>query len=184
MTGLLRQAGLDANPVLISTRSNGRMHEPYPLLDQFNHVMVQVAFPDKRTLLVDGGNALRPLGVVRESALNGRAVVIKKKVAEWIDVKPPVSSVTTALNFTFDKEGTLKGGVTRVIKGYMAVRERDKYTEDKTGNFIRKDWQSDNSEFKIDSIVFQNADNPKEALRENFKCTLPNAIENTNDLLI
>ena len=38
--GLLRSAGLQAHPVLLSTRSNGKIKMDYPLLDAFNYVVL------------------------------------------------------------------------------------------------------------------------------------------------
>jgi hypothetical protein len=183
LVALLREAGFDAYPVLISTRDNGRMHENYPIIEQFNQCLVQVEFADKRTLLLDGGNKLRPLGILRESALNSRGCVIKEKSAEWIHVRPPTSSLTTSVTFKFEEDGTLKGGVQTMMKGYIAVRERDKLETDREGKYIEKEWAKDNPDVKMDSVKVVNADNPNEALRISYNCVLPNAVQITNDLL-
>jgi len=41
LIGLLREAGFQAHPVLISTRDHGQPIAEYPILDQFNHVLAQ-----------------------------------------------------------------------------------------------------------------------------------------------
>jgi hypothetical protein len=183
LVALLREAGLSAHAVIISTRDNGRMYEGYPMLEQFNHCIVRVEFTDGRILLLDGGNKLRPMGILRESALNNRGCLIREKRAEWIDIRPPFSSLAASLNFTFDEEGTLKGSVQNMLRGYIGVDAREKLEEDKSGKYIERGWLADNPDFKMDSFKVVNADNPNEPLRISYNCVLPNAIQTTNDLI-
>ena len=39
LVSMLRDVGLEAHPVLISTRSHGQVVQVYPLLSQFNDVL-------------------------------------------------------------------------------------------------------------------------------------------------
>ena len=39
LTAMLKKADLDADPVLLSTRSHGYAYAMYPLMDRFNYVI-------------------------------------------------------------------------------------------------------------------------------------------------
>jgi hypothetical protein len=60
MCAALRQAGIQATPVLVSTRDHGKTLELYPFTDQFNH-MVVLARIDNKDVWIDG-NKHRPIG--------------------------------------------------------------------------------------------------------------------------
>ena len=63
LTNLLRHAGLRAHPCLISTRSNGRLDERQPTIQQFNSVLVCVDV-GADTLLLDTQDAHYPFGLL------------------------------------------------------------------------------------------------------------------------
>lgn len=66
----LREAGLSAEPVLLSTRSHGAVSQEFPLLEQFNYVVALVALPDKKELLLDVTEPLLPAGVLPTRCLS------------------------------------------------------------------------------------------------------------------
>ena len=43
LIALLNKVGVQAHPVLLSTRSHGKMQDVYPLVSQFNHVIALAA---------------------------------------------------------------------------------------------------------------------------------------------
>ncbi|RZL04859.1 MAG: DUF3857 domain-containing protein, partial [Hymenobacter sp.] len=66
----LRQAGLAAEPVLLSTRNHGRVNEQFPLLDQFNYVIGVLPLADNKELLLDATEPLLPCGTLPTRCLN------------------------------------------------------------------------------------------------------------------
>ena len=61
LTNLLRQAELDADPILISERNNGKVSTEYPFLGQFNSVYTSVKIDNKRYYLNAAESHLSPL---------------------------------------------------------------------------------------------------------------------------
>ena len=48
---MLRNAGFDAKPLVISTRKNGRLSKVYPILYEYNHVLCYLSMNDKKYTL-------------------------------------------------------------------------------------------------------------------------------------
>ena len=48
---LLRELGLQSDPVILSTRSNGAIHPAQIMVNQFNYVIASVNIGDKTYLL-------------------------------------------------------------------------------------------------------------------------------------
>ncbi|MEO1257563.1 MAG: DUF3857 domain-containing protein [Bacteroidota bacterium] len=127
---LLRAAGIAAEPVLTSTRTHGKMYEDYPLLDQFNHLLI-FAEVDGKPLILDATDPLRPIGYPDVEALNKRGWNIEKG---WIDIEAPKQSIDLFLSeLALTEEGHLTGQMIGVYRGYNSVPERKQYFEDPSG---------------------------------------------------
>ncbi len=81
LIALMREAGIEAHPVLVSTRWHGKMFELYPFIEQFNHVLAFAAL-DGKELLLDAGNPFRPIGLPGIPALNGGGWLVDKNKPE------------------------------------------------------------------------------------------------------
>ena len=73
---LLKSANIEAYPVILSTRDNGKIQVMYPMVNQFNYVISQVKI-DSTTYLVDATNPLRPFDLLPSKVLNTRGLIIK-----------------------------------------------------------------------------------------------------------
>lgn len=78
LTSMLQFAGLDAKPVLISTRNHGRVFKQYPMLSQFNYVLTYVKIGDRDHLL-DATDPLRPMNILPVDALNECGFLVDEK---------------------------------------------------------------------------------------------------------
>ena len=58
LIAMLREAGIKADPVLLSTRDNGKIQKLYPLLDQFNYVICR-AIGNGKPYLLDATDRLQ-----------------------------------------------------------------------------------------------------------------------------
>jgi len=80
---LLRIAGLEANPVLISTRSNGKPYKDYPVADQFNSIIAMVEIQNKPWLL-DAHLKTQSIYSLPVEDLNYEGYLVKEDTAYWI----------------------------------------------------------------------------------------------------
>lgn len=75
LAAMLKHEGMDAYPVLLSTRGHGVTYDLYPIMNKFNYVITQVVVDNKQYLLdaADPDNAFNILG---DYCYNGSARVI------------------------------------------------------------------------------------------------------------
>ena len=91
LAGCLRAAGIEAYPVLISTRSNGKIKYDYPYLSFFNYVLVE-AIVNGKVVLVDGTNPLIANSRIPVNCINDRGLVIKKGDPQWVELECHIPS--------------------------------------------------------------------------------------------
>lgn len=87
LTAMMRYANIQADPVILSTKSNGYTYSLYPLIDRFNYTISQVII-DNRVYYLDASNAQMGFGRLSPECYNGHARV--------------VDPMATAINFTAD----------------------------------------------------------------------------------
>lgn len=123
MVALLRNAGVEAHPVLISTRSHGRPVTTYPLIDQFDHVLC-LALDGQDTYFLEGGDPLRPVGTLSEECLNGQGWTAIEGNPQWVTLPANPSSATYFMSMSLNPDGSLNGAITCSLKGYEAIAKR------------------------------------------------------------
>ncbi len=137
LLALLRDAGVASDPVLISTRDHGMVHETYPLVSQFNSVIVRAEAGGEEWLL-DASNPRRPVGMLPGRALNHRGWVARSEASTWIDIEAvEVMSNQVLVVAEIDIDGTLTGTVTSQDRGYSALSRRESLTDGDLDGYFR-----------------------------------------------
>jgi len=137
LTAMLRHAGLDANPVLISTRDNGIAM--YPTRYAYNYVIAAVKINDK-TILLDATSKYSQPNVLPIRTLNWLGRLIKKNGdTEEIDLMPQIiSKEIIAVVCTVNNDGTITGKVRDQYYDYSAYTFREKYADSNKDSYIEK----------------------------------------------
>jgi hypothetical protein len=91
LLNLLKQAGLDAHPVLISTRDHRRVFWDYPLVTQFNHVLVHLTIGSQSWLL-DPVSQDIPFGMLSPRSLNKEGFMVKPPGVIRVPLNPKQKS--------------------------------------------------------------------------------------------
>ncbi len=158
LTDLLNRAGLEAYPLILSTRKNGKIFKGYPFLLQFNSVITMVIH-EKDTLLTDATEPLLPFDMIPSACLNGEGLRIKSsgKVA-WFPLKEhKTSEINALLNLKYlDKVNQFQGDCLLKYTGYYAYQMR-KVIEDSKEKVINSIVQ--NGVGTLDSVKIINEDN-------------------------
>jgi hypothetical protein len=149
LNGLLRDLGLEAVPVVLSTRSNGRFLEHIPLLEGFNYTICYVRIGDKDYLL-DATQPYAKPGILPEHALNGKGRAIPKRgTGYFVDLTPRESKnklemVTAEI---LPDDGIIKGTYSASLGGYEALAWRNEHATDTDQTHLNelkdefKDWK-------------------------------------------
>jgi len=93
LIGLLKTAGIDAYPLLLSTRRNGAISPDYPFASFFNYVIAGADI-NGQTVLVDGTEPMLPYNELPERCINVNALVAKPKSDKWIGITQPEVALT------------------------------------------------------------------------------------------
>lgn len=133
LVGALRTAGIEADPVILSTRDHGTVPEELPLLDRFNFVLALARLPGQtEPVLLDASTPYAPHGMLPERCLGtrGRVIVRDEQDQRWVPVKA-THQYTSFTSGTISPDG--KGGTTAALHvaltGYAAQRARRRAEE-------------------------------------------------------
>ncbi|MBC6993396.1 DUF3857 and transglutaminase domain-containing protein [Neolewinella lacunae] len=130
LLALLREAGFNAQPVLVPLRDTGSPLELYPLMTQFRHLMVVVQLDGKEVLL-DPNDVSRPPGLPRVVALNHRAFVADPENPHWMDVDVPSASQAVIAEVVLAEDGLAEVSIQSRLNSYFAFDGRTKIKEKK-----------------------------------------------------
>ncbi len=120
---LLRDCGIDANPVILSTRDNGRVSD-LVLMDRFNYTIAHITLANKDVLL-DATSNLTTFGMLPIRCMNERGRLIVRKNSRWIAIKSNLIYRTiTMKTMVIDTDQSIKGTTTTSYAGHSAVEFR------------------------------------------------------------
>lgn len=128
----LRDAGLAAHPVLLSTRNHGRIDQSFPLVSKFNYVIALVPLADGKDLLVDATDPDLPCGTLPERCLSqiGRLIMPQASASRWVDLRPSQRHVHfQQVQLALDAQGGLSGKVHEEYAGYAGADARQELAQ-------------------------------------------------------
>jgi hypothetical protein len=126
LTSMLRYAGMDANPVLVSTKNNGI--PLVPTRSGFNYVISAVNV-DGKIILIDATRKHSTIDILPTNTLNWLGRLIKEDgSSDWINLIPEVSSSEmVSLNAKLETDLSINGKIRHQYTNYQANRLRNKY---------------------------------------------------------
>lgn len=158
---MLRRAGLDAWPVLLSTRSHGRVHPFRVSPDGFDRVIAAVGTGDKDPVLMDVSAFPNPPGLLDEEDLNNEGLLLKStEDVGWVPLQNK-TNVRSAMmgDFKLLPEGGLVGTVILSENGYGAVAKRAKIKQKDASSMITDELKEWASEGKMTDLKIENGEN-------------------------
>ncbi len=124
----LRQAGFEAHPLVISTRSNGEIINNLPVISSFNHTLAYVKVGDIYHIL-DAKNDKRPYNILPASNLNGDGLLIKEGSVAWVPIESNSrNNVTKFITMEMDEQG-FRGDIQSKYHGIFAMDIREEFEE-------------------------------------------------------
>jgi hypothetical protein len=139
LTLMLQSAGLKANPVMFSTRSNGFAVTYYPTITKFNSVLTSLEIGGK-IILLDAISKYCPFGVLPANDINGKGRVVNDMSGDWVDLDAG-DRYKENKNYTLEisSDGKLTGSITGSYDGYAGILYRNSLNSEKNSDdYFRK----------------------------------------------
>lgn len=178
LTSMLRSAGLEANPVLVSTRENGVPF--FPTIKGFNYVISMVEFPDGSYALLDATEkySLPNILPVRDLNWNGRKIN-KNGTSSWVKLTSPKPALEESiLMVSIDKDLMVKGICRTTYKNLNALYFRKNNNHIKEESLITKLEEEKNIE--IEDYKISAKEEINKPLVRNIKFLSEDLIEQIN----
>jgi hypothetical protein len=178
----LRNSGIKAYPILISTREKGRLYKDYPLAKQFEHVIVQAEIGNE-VYRFDATYDETPYNLMPYPNLNYDGLLIKNGKGEWIDMVAELATKTVQVEMEISEEGGMSGTFEYIRDAYRAFEVRqdvdelgiEKYTERYFSDFF--------PESKVTNLTFDNLEDDAKKLTEKMDFSAENVCQMSGDLM-
>lgn len=166
LTAMLRYAGINANPVLVSTRSNGI--SVFPSRSAYNYVITAVENENNITLL-DATEKFSTPNILPLQDLNWFGRLIRKDgTSEEIDLMPKtISKEVSNISVGISSEGIINGKIRKQFSNHFALSFRQKYVNLKKESYLET-LESENNNIEITDYVRENETELLSPIVENY----------------
>jgi len=169
LVNLLKEAGLDAFPMLVSEHFHGKVNTDYPFIDQFNSVFACVVIHEKNYYL-DATDKFCPSHITPFGILNTTAFIVKGKSGELIAIKNDSLLFKEDINCLLEvkDDGSVKGNLFVKSKDYARIDKLERY-ENGSDKFKNLYFTQDGSPQDITGFEIKNRENDSLALEQEFE---------------
>lgn len=164
---LLKQAGIDCNPAILKLKKEGRISKQYPVLREFDDMVVAVNLGEK-TLFVDCTDPFRPYTLPDRNILNTSALIIKPDTPIWEEILPSPNTkekqdIATEISIG---SGIRKMSIQLSLSGYTAARKRKDFSIlPSAKDYIANELFVDQAYWSLDSVACDDLKNIDKPLR-------------------
>ncbi|THU38069.1 DUF3857 domain-containing protein [Niastella caeni] len=161
LVNLLKDAGLKAHALLVSTRAHGAVTSAIADVKQFDKVLAYVEIGDKPYVL-DATEKITPSHLIPLDVMYSEGLVIEKpETFEWgwkslWNDKTLLKNVVV-MQAAINEEGIMNGRVSLFSYDYDRVQRIEDAKKEKS-KYIEKYFKADNQGATIDSLVLENLD--------------------------
>lgn len=179
LTAMLRYAGFDANPVILSTRANGIAL--FPSLNAFNYVISAVETPEG-LILLDATEMFSEPNILPLRDLNWFGRLIRKDgTSTQISLTPTMlSKETSTMNIVLNTDGTIDGKIRRQYTNHEALKFRKNNLDTKQETYLEK-LENDNNGIEIGEYVRANELDLSKPVMETYSFKSNKDVEIIND---
>jgi hypothetical protein len=125
LVAMLRGGGIDAHPMLISSRESGRINRSFPSFFQFNGQLVHSEI-EGQSYFMDASFPYSRPNLIPVEMYNESGLLLKPESYRWLDINPAESSfaISVDIDAALDRRGTLSGSLQAETAGYPARQVR------------------------------------------------------------
>jgi hypothetical protein len=172
LINLLRDAGIQAFPLLVSTKDNGAVNTIYPFLGQFNNTITCVFIGDKKYFL-NAADKYNPASLIPYDMLDNEGFIVDKLYGGWVKLSNEKDNWKNIVSIYAEvtPDALMKGNATIYSLGYSKNPRVKKWKEDKSSfdDYFTKEFTG----MKVENIEVKNDDIDSLPLQQKFSFSLP-----------
>ncbi|WP_190811267.1 transglutaminase domain-containing protein [Flagellimonas sp. S3867] len=167
VVAMLRYAGIDSNPVVISTKDN--LIPFFPTINRLNYVLAYAVI-DEKQYFMDATEEFSDLNVLPTRDYNWKGILIdnNKKVWKQIDIASPGKSTSFyVMDINLQDDGSCEGTCKTRFNRHSAMSFRKKYNGQDVDTYLTSK-ENKLSNIEIDNYTVKNADSHEGNVSESF----------------
>ncbi len=188
LISLLRQAGIKANPVFISTRNNGLINPNFCDTDQFNKNICLANIGGKNCFLnpFGDGDQKIPFGYLSTNTDVGFGLLVDEDKGQIIKIEAstPKNNITIQSEASLLEDYSLQLNSTIIYDGFLGFAEKAKIKKENENDYVKNFVKTLHKNAVVDSFSFSGLDSADVPLTLKLSCTLNNYAEEAGDLLL
>ncbi|WP_370392321.1 DUF3857 and transglutaminase domain-containing protein [uncultured Winogradskyella sp.] len=179
LVAMLRSQGVEANPVLISTRDNGI--PLFPTRKGFNYVVCMVQHQNQYILL-DASEPFTTVNVLPQRALNWKGRLIKSDgTSAWVNLNANEHSTeSTMINIELTDNFEAKGSVRQSFSKHIGLKSRNNYANISEADVIKR-LERGKGALEVGNVEFKNLKDISKPLRMSYDYNLSDAADQVGD---
>jgi hypothetical protein len=181
LIAMLRHAGLNAQPVILSTRDNGFINPAYPSIDNFNYVIAYVKAGED-TYFLDATDSNMPADLLPKRCVNGYSRLIGPNPRAIDITGEKKSSYQHQVQLQFS-DGKLVGSYTGNRGNLAGAEYRENYintaAEDKFITTLQEEYPG----MTIENFKVQNLDDIYQPLRLSYNLEIEDKAEELGSMI-
>lgn len=183
LVALLKEMGIDADPVIISTRSNGTIHPAQIMLGQFNYVIASVKIGD-HIYLMDATEKMCSQNILMPRCINGQGRVISESRPGWVDLNSTQRYEYTRVAWlALTGDGIIKGKIEHLYGNYAALDKRMTIKAKKDEEEYIRSIEDNYKGMHIQNYKMNDLDSLHKWFNENWEADIHDAVLSAGNLL-
>jgi len=163
LINILKEAGIAAKPLLVSTKDHGMVSPIYPFLKRFNAVLAYVKDGDTEYIM-NAADKYNPYNLVPYDVINTNALVVDKSVNAVILLEGKEKFASNVFfTSSVEPDGKISGQATLKNSGYARNTRLSNFKKNKLKAMIE---DNEGITIKVDSMSFNNEEDELKPFEE------------------
>ncbi|MFA9392464.1 MAG: DUF3857 domain-containing protein [Prolixibacteraceae bacterium] len=183
LVALLKEIGLDAYPVALSTRANGIIHPSHPSVSQLNYLVAMCKIDGEEQLL-DATEDFATNNILPVRCLNNKGRIIDKNVSAWVSLLKGNTYITdTRYQLKIEGNGSLSGKIRETSSDFAAFACRNAIKGYETQQKYLDQYAEKNAGLEIADFSIENYENIDQNIVINLDVMISDRVETAGDLM-
>lgn len=181
LVAMLNEAGIEAVPVILSTRNNGILSVAHASLSDCNYLIAKIVNYGN-SILLDATEPNLPAGLLPFRCLNGKGRMVKKDHAEEVSLTNVKSGSNTTV-FVELKEGKFSGNVMTIETGLNAFNFRKSVKSAGGPKEYFDNIKNNSSDIQFVNYSFTKIDSLYQSAEKRYSIVLQNELEPNAEII-